>query len=212
MSSEQTPPRRTQTERKQATIDRLVDATIGAIAEIGYSRASVGEICARSGVSKGGLFRHFDSRQSLMVAAAEEVARRHFAAVRARLDGLPDADLRTAVVLMRERHRNVDNVVWFELMVAARTDAELRERLAPSAQWFFAAITDMAAELPALAGLSPDDRHLVISTIRQLFDGEAISRTLVPEPEVESRRLDLAVRYAEFVAARGTALPGRAEP
>lgn len=195
--------RRTQRERKQATVSRLMDATIAAIAEVGYAHTSVGEVCRRSGVSRGGLFRHFDSRLDLVIAAAEDVAGRHLATAREWLEQR-GAGLREALLMMRERHRDEINVVWFELMVAARSDAELRERLAPVADRFFHAISDLAAEVPELRALSDRDRHLLISTVRDLFDGETISRGLAAEPEVEADRLTLVVEFAEFFLARRT--------
>lgn len=201
------PRRRTQQERKQATVARLTDATIESIAEAGYANTSVGEICRRSGVSRGGLFRHFDSRLSLMAAAAEEVAGRHLAVVRRRLAYEPAAGLRETLQLMRTRHRDEVNVVWFELMVAARTDVDLRKHLEPVARRFFEEITQVAREVPALRGMSEEDRHLLVSSIRNLFDGETISRSVVPEPAVEEDRLDLLAEFAEFLVAR-RARPG----
>ncbi|WP_051713424.1 TetR/AcrR family transcriptional regulator [Spirillospora albida] len=195
--------RRTQRERKRATVSRLMDATISAIAEVGYAGTSIGEVCRRSGVSRGGLFRHFDSRLDLVIAAAEEVAARHLATARAWLGG-HGGGLREALPMMRERHRDEINIVWFELAVAARSDAGLRDRLAPVADRFYRAISDLGRHVPELAALSDRDRHLLISTVRDLFDGETISRALVPEPGVEADRLTLIAEFAEFFIARRT--------
>ena len=62
--------RRTQAERREATIGKLVEATIGCLAELGYSGTSTGAICKRAGVSQGGMFRHFGTRLELIAAAA----------------------------------------------------------------------------------------------------------------------------------------------
>ena len=69
------PARRTQLQRREQTIGRIVDATIDALCELGYARTSVTEIGARAGVSQGGIFRHFDTRLDIVVAAAAEVPR-----------------------------------------------------------------------------------------------------------------------------------------
>ncbi|MET7769115.1 TetR/AcrR family transcriptional regulator [Nocardia sp. NPDC005366] len=190
------PPRRTQAERKGATIAKLVDATIEAIEEVGYHRASIGEICARSGVSKGGLFRHFDSRLELVVAAAEEVGRRHMANFRdlAMTDGrLQPIDL---VRYARAAIRHETNVVWFELLVAARTEPELRERLSPVAR---ALIDDVErATIDTLGPGVPEDlTRLVATSLIHMFDGESIFRHTYPRPELEEARLENAARLLE---------------
>ncbi|MFI9403247.1 TetR/AcrR family transcriptional regulator [Nocardia sp. NPDC052316] len=186
------PPRRTQAQRRAATITKLVEATIEAIAEVGYHNASLGEISRRAGVSKGGIFRHFDSRTDLVVAAAEEVGRRHMCAfdnIRAREN--PDRPLDLTHILHRARNqiRQETNTVWFELLVAARTESELRARLAPVAR---ALIDDV--ERVAVAALGPavpaDIARLLATSIVHMFDGEAIFRSTYPRPELEDTRIE----------------------
>ena len=99
---------------------------------------------------------------------------------------------------MRARHRADVNVVWFELLVAARTDPDLRAALAPITTRFYAAIDDVAATLPQLAHLSDAQRHLLVSFARSFFDGETVARLVVPEPEVEERRFALLADLAEL--------------
>jgi len=50
--------------------DKLLDAALSLIREKGYSSTSVDELCARAGVTKGGFFHHFRSKDALAVAAA----------------------------------------------------------------------------------------------------------------------------------------------
>lgn len=197
-----TPRRRTQRERREATSARLVDAAIEAIAEVGYARASLGEICARSGVSRGGLFRRFDSRLDLMVAAAAEVGRRHIVRVREQFAALEEPSVREAFQLMRARHRATENVVWFELMVAARTDADLRARLSETGRRFFADILQVARLVPGTEILSDGELEMLVNTVEHTFDGEAIRREIAPDPVLEDQRLDLICDFAEFYVTR----------
>ncbi|SDH95193.1 DNA-binding transcriptional regulator, AcrR family [Actinokineospora alba] len=194
--------RRSQQERRETTIGLLIDATIDTISEVGYAQTSLGAVCERSGVSKGGLFRHFDSRLDLVVAAAEEVARRHTQSVRARFAELRAPTIADAMRVMRERHRAVDNVVWFELLVAARTDPALRSRLSATWQWFFAEIQQIARTVRGTEVFSDADLELLVNTLEHTFDGETIRREIAPDPVVEDRRLELLVEFAEFLAAR----------
>jgi AcrR family transcriptional regulator len=194
--------RRSQQERRESTIGLLIDATIGAISEVGYAQTSLGAVCERSGVSRGGLFRHFDSRLDLVLAAAEEVARRHTESVRARFAELRAPTIADALRVMRERHRARDNVVWFELMVAARTDAELRSRLSVTGQKFFAELLQIARTVRGTEVFSDADLELLVNTLEHTFDGETIRREIAPDPVVEDRRLEVLVEFAEFLAAR----------
>ncbi|WP_067708572.1 TetR/AcrR family transcriptional regulator [Nocardia yamanashiensis] len=187
-----TTARRTQAERRAATISKLVDATIEAIAEIGYHNASLGEISARAGVSKGAIFRHFESRTDLVVAAADEVRRRHLlAAAELRLpeNSLSPADLMTIMRLIRREIRDTTNTVWLELLVAARTEPELRLRLEP-------VLRDMMREVEELAvtvltpDVSADTARLIATSLTHMFDGEAIFRHTFPRPELEEARIE----------------------
>jgi AcrR family transcriptional regulator len=190
------PPRRTQRERSESTIARLIDATIESISEVGYYRTSLGEICRRSGSSRGGLTRHFATRLDIVAAAAETVAERHLAAVRSRLADRPGATIGEVLRIQRERARDPSNLVWFELMVAARTDEELRAHIAPFVRRYYAAMDELAGELPGLGDLDPAARHAVVTLARNYLDGEAISSSLVPEPATEDRCLDLLEQAA----------------
>ncbi|MHC1406965.1 TetR/AcrR family transcriptional regulator, partial [Mycobacterium avium] len=67
---------RTQQQRREETVARLLDASIATIIEVGYARASAAVITKRAGVSVGALFRHFDTMGDFMAATASEVLRR----------------------------------------------------------------------------------------------------------------------------------------
>lgn len=187
-------PRRTQEQRRSETIGKLVEATIEAIEQVGYHRTSLGEICARSGVSKGGLFRHFDSRLDLIVAAAREVARRHLAA----FDELRSDDqalgIEEIVRFARDRVRHDTNAVWFEVLVAARTEPDLRERLAPITQQLYDDIEERA--VANFAGLdAPDDLiRIAVTSAVHMFDGEAIVGYSYPRPHMDDARLNGVVQ------------------
>jgi TetR/AcrR family transcriptional regulator, fatty acid metabolism regulator protein len=53
--------------------DQLVDCAIDAIAELGFSRASVGEVARRAGVSKGVVTYHFAAKDDLIGAVIGHV-------------------------------------------------------------------------------------------------------------------------------------------
>lgn len=53
--------------------EQLVDCTIDAIAELGFSRASVAEVARRAGVSKGVVTYHFAAKDDLIEAVIRHV-------------------------------------------------------------------------------------------------------------------------------------------
>src|SRR5262249_52280112 len=125
--------RRTQEERRARTIQKLVAATIDSLQEVGYARTTVKEICRRARLSHGALFRFFPTVLSLVLAAAEEIGRRQIAEFDERFAKIKRGQdpLGAALALVRDACRSPINMVFYELLVAARTDRALRAALAP---------------------------------------------------------------------------------
>ena len=188
------PARRTQQERRESTIQKLLDATIGCLVEHGYRDTSIGRICEAASVSHGGLFRHFSSRTALIAAATDEIGLRHIGRLEHRLtDAPPLPDMLDALVgYFRQATRDPLSCAWREVMVAARSDAELREAVAPAVQRFEDAVMRISSEL---LGRSTDDRvfgTLVLSLLH-MFDSEATTTVIFESPEIERIRHDWAV-------------------
>lgn len=190
MSAPAAAPRRTQAERRGQTIGRVVDATIAALCELGYSRTTVTEIGQRAGVSQGGIFRHFETRLDIVVAAAAEVARRQLASFGARV-ATTDRSLRAILELTRAAAREPINAAWHELLSAARTDAELRARLEAMITGYYAEIVAVARRQPVLAPVPDDLLEPLVLTVIHAFDGEALATVVHPQPTLDAVTLDL---------------------
>jgi AcrR family transcriptional regulator len=186
--------RRTQEERREATIRKLLDAATEALIEVGYSGASVQEVCARADVSTGGLFRHFASRDKLMVAVGEDVGKQLLARYRRDFETLRDErePLELALKLVRSSCRSRLNQAWYELAIAARTNARLKKALAPTAARYYEDIARLARELlPELATALGDGFPVLVDTIIAVFDGEVVHRFVLPKPKLEEDRIAL---------------------
>ncbi len=68
--------RRSQAERSSATREALLDATIAWLVEDGYANTTTSRVAERAGVSRGAHLHHFQTRQALVAAAIEHLARR----------------------------------------------------------------------------------------------------------------------------------------
>lgn len=180
MSEEATVVRRTQKERKEATVEKLIDATISTIVELGYHKTSLSAICERAGVSQGGLFRHFPTRKALIIAAAEQVNTRLTMEFMKRfLNRETGKDIvSTGIELISGVMYSPEQAVWHELMVAARTDPELCAAIAEHEG-------KLSRETSALANTiainSDIDVDVILAAVHlgiRCFDGLALARCL----------------------------------
>ncbi|MCE9579146.1 MAG: TetR/AcrR family transcriptional regulator [Deltaproteobacteria bacterium] len=206
------PRRRTQAERKGDTIGKLLDATVAALSEVGYTRTTVQEVSSRAGVSVGGLFRHFASRLDLLIAAAEHVRMRQFAAFRAGLEQLATISVLDCLRLLRAGCRAPINTAWYELLGAARSDAALRARLAPVAARYHAEIAALGRSLPIAGEIAPALVDTVLFTMVHVLDGEALSAVVHAQPEQEELRLELLAEMVARAQATPRTAPRRAAP
>lgn len=197
------PVRRTQAERREGTIAALLDATVACLAETGYAATSTAAVCARAGVSQGALFRHFPTRQALLVATAEHVARRNVEEFRTTVGREVRTVDEVAVVLghLRTVVLSPANQTWRELLVAARADVDLRAALLPARESLQAQMLEAAADL--WGDLLPaDDLAAVLSIVVNMLDGLAFS-ALDPDPAAApGRTVERALRLlAEMIVS-----------
>jgi AcrR family transcriptional regulator len=201
--------RRTQKERREGTIRRLLDAATETLIDVGYAEASVQRICARAELSQGALFRHFATREALMVAVGEDVGaqlldryRKKFVALPRPVDGRQN-DVAAAMRLVRDACRSRLNQAWYELAVAARTNDTLRKALEPVARRYHADIARLARELlPDLAASLGDSFDGLVGTIIAVFDGEVLHRMVAKNPEVEDARLEMLAGAVALLTRR----------
>ena len=73
---------RTPNSRKEETHERIVDAAARAIHRHGYAGVGVADVMKEAGLTHGGFYAHFDSREALLVEALERAGRRTLAAAR----------------------------------------------------------------------------------------------------------------------------------
>jgi AcrR family transcriptional regulator len=62
-------------ERSDTTREKIVQATRELVIEHGYNGVSTAEVMRRAGVSRGGLYHHFDGKTALLAAVLEAVER-----------------------------------------------------------------------------------------------------------------------------------------
>ena len=186
------PIRRTQAERRAGSLRRLLDAATAALIEVGYYRTTVAEVCARAGLSQGALFRHFETRIALLIAVADDIDqglrtlyRRDFEQLRP----VQTDELVLALSVLRANVASPLHQAWFELLMAARTDAALHAALLPIWQRRAADDQALAALLLPDAAQRLPDFAVIVDTMVTLFHGEGVDRFLRLDSEAENRRM-----------------------
>jgi TetR/AcrR family transcriptional repressor of nem operon len=66
---------RTPNSRKEETHDRIVEAAARAIRKLGYGGVGVADVMKEAGLTHGGFYAHFESRDALLVEALERAGR-----------------------------------------------------------------------------------------------------------------------------------------
>lgn len=151
------PKRRTQEERSAETRERLLDATIDCLVELGYAGTTTTEIVRRAGVSRGAQVHHFPTKAELVESAVVHLADRRRSELRRGFQGGPGNGDRPsrAVDLLWSAYTGPLFTAGLELIVAARTDPEL---------------------LPALVALERDTREGIRALCVELFGPAALKR------------------------------------
>jgi TetR/AcrR family transcriptional regulator, transcriptional repressor for nem operon len=77
---------RTPNSRKEDTHERIVDAAARAIRRHGYAGVGVADVMKDAGLTHGGFYAHFESRDALLVEALERAGRQSFESMRRAAD------------------------------------------------------------------------------------------------------------------------------
>jgi hypothetical protein len=111
-------------------------------------------------------------------------------------------ELADVLPLLRQLARSQENVVLYELMLHARGNTDLRERLAPIIKSQRALAYQIGASHPALQTLPQPVVQAAVSLLVLAFDGEALVHTVCPDPALDEARLQLLLAAARLATPR----------
>ena len=205
------PTSRTQEERSAETRERLLDATIACLLELGYTGTSTTEVCQRTGLSRGALLHHFPTKQQLVIEAVRRLVQRM---------GVENLAHAAGVAPSEDPLDRMFDVIWtnfrqplfhavLELWIAARTDPELhaslhqaeRERGRGIALLYESIAGPAAAERPEFTDLLQLTLHLM--------RGMALQRLMRADDDERERLFAL---WKSMVKAHMASAGSRAAP
>lgn len=121
-------------QRKSAkTRERVLRATIDCIFELGYNLTTTDKVAARAQVSRGAMLHHFPNRRELIVAAVRYLNEQRLASFLSEEELIQNSSERSligaGIDVYWKQLASPLFVVFQELQVLSRTDAELRDAL-----------------------------------------------------------------------------------
>ncbi|GGT21060.1 TetR family transcriptional regulator [Streptomyces kurssanovii] len=112
-------------DRSRATRQRLLEAAVACLAEVGWAGSTVTVVAERAGVSRGAAQHHFPTREDLFTAAVEYVAEERSQALRE----LPSQNRAAVVAALVDLYTGPLFRAALHLWVAASNEEQLRPRV-----------------------------------------------------------------------------------
>lgn len=197
--------------------EAICRSTISCLIEYGYSDTSINRVSDRAGLSKGALQHHFPTKEDLIAAVVEALLARPLARAHSAQPGSDGADTKIVAARLRSGWTDFVNTgsyrALLEILVAARTDAGLRNRIDPILQnWNRLHDQQTRESYEAVSG-NDDDVELLMVMHRALLRGLVIQDRYVSDPRYNARVLE---RWISIVAPmlrprRGASKRGKAQ-
>jgi TetR/AcrR family transcriptional repressor of nem operon len=185
-------------DHKQKTREKVLKAAAQAIRAEGPHRIGVAGVMSKAGLTHGGFYAHFESKDALVAAAIDQMFEQARERFTSEVKDLPPAEALSAYVdfYLSERHRDARTSGCPMPVLAGdlpRLDRAARARFAQGV----AALTDSVAKRAEQLDL-PTPRALARSVVAELVGALSLARA---EPDVDVSNAMLA-DSRELVKAR----------
>jgi len=186
--------RRKQSVRSDEMRERLLGATLDVVREDGWARASTQRICERAGVSRGAQTHHFPAKIDLLLAAVRQIV------------GTYQSEIDDELAMKAGRAWSLKRLFellwsaclddglmdcWVEVMVAARTERDMRGAVADLDNMSIASMRHAGRAASAdTADVAADVVELTVYLLR----GMVLQRGVHPDERARRRLFDLWIR------------------
>ncbi len=191
--------------RRRLTRDHLLDAAAQVFAERGFHGASLDEVAAAAGFTKGAVYSNFKNKEDLFLALLERYWARESEALHEALasEVPPESRLYDFVALIRDELTQAPGNwpgLYLEFCVYAMRNPAARERLVQLNDAIVDSVADIIESERKRWGIETDEpaKHVAM-IIESFFRGVGILRALDPDA-VDEHFLGTAITFL----ARGT--------
>jgi AcrR family transcriptional regulator len=161
-------------DKKALTRERILQAASAALIARGPVEPSVSDIMGAAGLTVGGFYAHFDSKDALMLEAFNALLARRRKALEEMGTELPGQDRRAllAAFYLSRRHRDVE----IQACPIPSTVGELARLPEP----FRAALAEHIELMVAQLSSGPEEADVALADLALMLGGLALARALGP--------------------------------
>ena len=139
------------TQKSESTRRQLLKAAVSILARDGFAALNLGAVAKEAGLTRGCVQYYFPSQVDLVLALADQLAHHRRQTVAEVADGTSRDVVAFGAAALANLEMDVHRLAEQELLIAARTQAPLRERLAGH-------VRDLEAQVrSAVAHMTDDD-------------------------------------------------------
>lgn len=170
--------------RRQQTRDYLLEAAARVFAERGFHGASLDEVAAAAGFTKGAVYSNFKNKEDLFLALLEANQQREMDALHATMEASdvpPEARLSDFAHLIGNQTTELGEnwtILYQEFSLYAMRNAAAREKLARFEAVTIEKVAELIRNEQARQGLTPEQTDHVARLIVALMNGIGIMRAL----------------------------------
>jgi len=204
-----------QAQKSAMTRDRILDAAIRCLVQLGYTNITTAKVAEYAGVSRGAMLHHFPSKTELIQAAVEYLHQKLLEDYTTRVNAIPaklkgPARRRAGLEAYWDHLADDLFLVYHELQLASRTDQELKDILASSQQAFEQHVRETNAALFEEWQDRGDRFLLAMDVTKFMMEGMATSRLMTNRKARVKRAMNyLADRLEEIFEEGESSAIGR---
>lgn len=177
---------------------RLVEAAIACLREVGYAATTTQMVMEKAGVSRGAMLHHFPTKVDLIIAVAEAAAAHQNSYVRRRLGAIPAGMDRYLAITEAtwEAMREPPAIALVEIIIASRSDPALGERFPAIAREFESSQREGVWEMAREMGVRDRDAiERMVRLHRAAMRGLAIEMRFTGDKQAAEDGMELLEWY-----------------
>ncbi len=191
-------------EHEQQQRRKILRAAVGCFCQRGYHSTSVQDICDEAGLSKGGLYTYFKSKEQILAAVVKESfiggLEQAIETAGGGATALDKLDRVATLVIERlstdDLHAVSSPQLFLEIWAAASKNSRLRAQCVDGYERWKAFLTDLLREGQAHGQIKPDvDPRALASVLVAAFDGLSMQENLT-RTRVDWQRIMQTLRQA----------------